>query len=181
MTNFFTWTRRWTSAPKYEHLSLGVVERDFGVVGQKRRLDMAERSSSSSSPASSPREPATEGSDRPTSPLKKSSASLLDEGTIQKMLEEGKAFTRQFVCELPPLAVKQPVGEPTVYDTDAEDKLVSCKSISTYPLFPDGRYATKSFPFVSLHNAFSSLRALSLAALDLSVFGVYIFPFSIDK
>eukprot|EP01122_Echinamoeba_exundans_P000781 TRINITY_DN10716_c0_g1_i1.p1 TRINITY_DN10716_c0_g1~~TRINITY_DN10716_c0_g1_i1.p1 ORF type:complete len:468 (-),score=76.59 TRINITY_DN10716_c0_g1_i1:75-1478(-) len=100
---------------------------------------MAEPSSSSSSPASSPREPATEGSDRPTSPLKKSSASLLDEGMIQKMLEEGKAFTRQFVCELPPLAVKQPVGDPTVYDTDAEDKYVSCKSISTYPLFPDGR------------------------------------------
>lgn len=55
------------------------------------------------------------------------------------MLEEGKAFTRQFVCELPPLAVKEPVGEPVVYDTDIDEKLVSCKSISTYPLFPDGR------------------------------------------
>lgn len=100
-------------------------------------------SSSSSSAASSPREPATEGSDRPSSQLKKSSASLLDEGMIQKMLEEGKAFTRQFVCELPPLPVKQPIGDPAVYDTDAEDKLVSCRSISTYPLFPDGRCVQK--------------------------------------
>lgn len=100
-----------------------------------------EQDSSSSSTASSPREQVSTGTDKPSSPLKKSSLQILDEGTISKMLEEGKAFTRQFVCELPPLAVKEPVGEPVVYDTDVDEKLVSCKSISTYPLFPDGRYA----------------------------------------
>lgn len=100
---------------------------------------MAEVELGSSSSSSTPREAVSATAERPPSPLKKSGVQVLDESAISKMLEQGRAFTRQFVCELPPLVVKQPLGDATTYETDAEDKLVSCKSISTYPLFPDGR------------------------------------------
>jgi hypothetical protein len=100
---------------------------------------------------------------------------------VSAMLQYGRAFTKQFICDLPPLRLVDASGTPRVVDEDTEEDQISCKSISTYPMLGDGRFvvveAQRSPPFRDSLGAdfFSKNNSKEIALQPSSIFFLYLF------